>query len=316
MSKILAVFGATGQQGASVINHVLSDPELSRQYKIRAIARDVNSAKAKQLSAKVEVVRGDMEDQASLEAALTGAHTVFIMTVPSFAPNGTEVEYEQAKTMADVAVEKGAQYIILSTLPSPSQISGGKYTRVGPFESKARAERYIRGLPVKSAFFSGGYFMSNWALQPFLGPKKVVGEETWVISRPFPGSTLMPYFDVDADAGKFVGSILAEPDRLEGKVICAAQALYPIEECAAIISRATEKNVIFKQISIQEAKKAFAGLPPVFEDIFADAFQCQAEFGYWGPESAKLVEEGKKLTRGRLTTLEEFFQKHPLALQE
>ena len=60
MSKILAVFGATGQQGSSVINYVLQDPELSQEYKIRAITRDVNSEKAKQLKEKVEVVYGDM----------------------------------------------------------------------------------------------------------------------------------------------------------------------------------------------------------------------------------------------------------------
>lgn len=56
MSKILAVFGATGQQGGSVIDYVLNDPELSQKYKIRAITHDANSEKAKRLKATVEVV--------------------------------------------------------------------------------------------------------------------------------------------------------------------------------------------------------------------------------------------------------------------
>jgi uncharacterized protein YbjT (DUF2867 family) len=43
MSKILAVFGATGQQGNSIIIHVLNDAVLSQAYSIRAITRDVNS---------------------------------------------------------------------------------------------------------------------------------------------------------------------------------------------------------------------------------------------------------------------------------
>lgn len=43
MSKILAIFGAAGQQGSSVLNHVLNDPELSQEYSVRAITRDVNS---------------------------------------------------------------------------------------------------------------------------------------------------------------------------------------------------------------------------------------------------------------------------------
>lgn len=37
MSNVLAVFGATGQQGGSVINYALNDPKLSQEYKIRAI---------------------------------------------------------------------------------------------------------------------------------------------------------------------------------------------------------------------------------------------------------------------------------------
>lgn len=92
MSKILAVFGATGVQGGSVVNYVLNSPELSQEYKIRAITRDVNTDKAKQLKEKVEVVQGDMTDSASLKTALAGAHTVFVVTTPSFGPDALEVE--------------------------------------------------------------------------------------------------------------------------------------------------------------------------------------------------------------------------------
>lgn len=166
MSKVLAVFGATGQQGGSIIDYVLNDPELSSKYKIRAITRDVNSEKAKQLQEKVEVVQGDVLNRATLETALTGAHTVFAMTTPSFAPDGLKVEYNSGKTIADVAVEKGAEYIIFSTLPPVKEISGGKYTKVAPFDAKAKAEQHIRGLPIKSAFFSPGAFMENYQHKP------------------------------------------------------------------------------------------------------------------------------------------------------
>ena len=67
MPMILAIFGATGQQGSSIVDYVLNDPELSKQYTIRAITRDVDSDKAKQLKKNVEVVRGDVLDRASLK---------------------------------------------------------------------------------------------------------------------------------------------------------------------------------------------------------------------------------------------------------
>lgn len=94
------------------------------------------------------------------------------MTTPSFGPDGLEVEYNSGKTITDVAVEKGAEYIIFSALPSAIEISDGKYTKVTPFDAKAKAEQHIRGLHIKSAFYSPGYFMANFQSQTFLAPRQ------------------------------------------------------------------------------------------------------------------------------------------------
>lgn len=50
MSKIITVFGATGQQGGAVIKHILADPVLSKEFKVRGITRDVTKPAAKALS--------------------------------------------------------------------------------------------------------------------------------------------------------------------------------------------------------------------------------------------------------------------------
>lgn len=307
MSKILAVFGATGQQGSSVINHVLHDPELSQKYKIRAITRDVNSEKAKQLKEeKVEVVQGDMLKRASLETALTGVHTVFAMTTPSFEPDGLELEYNSGKTIADIAVEKGAEYIIFSTLPPAKEISGGKYTKIVLFDAKAKAEQYIRGLPIKSAFCSLGSFMQNFQS---IGPRKAP-DGTWVIARHNSPKAQLPMIDAAGDTGKFVAAILAEPDKYEGKTFCAATALYSLEEVAAIMSKSIGETVIYKQIPLEDFKKSL----PFGHDIFTEFFSYAEEFGYFGPDSEKLVAWAAKNARGRLSTLEDYFEAHPLQL--
>ena len=197
-------------------NYVLHDPELSQKYKIRAITRGVISEKAKQLKEKVEVVQGDVLYRASLETALTGAHTVLAMTTPSFGPNGLEVEYNGGKTIADVAVGKGAEYIIFSTLPSAKEISGGKYTKVTPFDVKAKAEQHIRGLRIKSAFYSPGYFMKNFQPQTFLAPQQAL-DGTWNMARHTSRKTQLPFIDAVGATGKFVGAILAEPNKYEDK---------------------------------------------------------------------------------------------------
>ena len=49
MSKIFTVFGATGNQGGSVIDAVLRHPELSKTYKLRAVTRDPDKGSASKL---------------------------------------------------------------------------------------------------------------------------------------------------------------------------------------------------------------------------------------------------------------------------
>lgn len=42
---LIVVVGATGSQGSSVVDYLLNDPD--QTFRVRAITRDVNSAKAK-----------------------------------------------------------------------------------------------------------------------------------------------------------------------------------------------------------------------------------------------------------------------------
>ena len=56
--KIVVVFGATGNQGGSVVNSILNDPRASQQFSVRGVTRDPTSSKAKALTAKgVECVK-------------------------------------------------------------------------------------------------------------------------------------------------------------------------------------------------------------------------------------------------------------------
>lgn len=310
MSKILAVFGATGQQGRSVVDHVLADPELSRQYKIRAITRDVTSEKAKQLNDKVEVVHGDVLDPSSIKTALTGVHTVFIVTAPLLNP---DVEYNTVKTIADIAVEKDAKYIIFSTLPSISELSGGKYTKVAPFDIKAKVEQYIRGLPIQSAFCSLGSFMENFEGLSLLAPRKQE-DGTWAVSLHVSSKVQWPLVNARRDTGKFVGAILAQPDKYAGKTFCGATKLYSLEEMIAIMSKATGKDIVFKRVSAEELKKTM-GLPDGLADLFMEMISFLDETGYFGPDSEKLVAWAADNAHGKLSTFEEYLQDHPLRLE-
>jgi uncharacterized protein YbjT (DUF2867 family) len=55
MSKLLTVFGATGQQGGSLIDYVLKSPQLSKLYHLRGITRDASKSAALSLTLGREV---------------------------------------------------------------------------------------------------------------------------------------------------------------------------------------------------------------------------------------------------------------------
>lgn len=135
MTKLLVVFGATGQQGGSVIDAVLNDPELSKEYSLRAITRDVTRTSAQSLRDRgVEVVEADVDDPNSLPSALAQAHTVFIVTLSVYDEHLKTRELRQTKDIADTAVAAGAHYLIYSSCVAAERLWGVPVTA---FDSKA-----------------------------------------------------------------------------------------------------------------------------------------------------------------------------------
>ncbi|KAF9318536.1 hypothetical protein BG003_011080 [Podila horticola] len=308
MNKLLVVFFATGQQGGSIIDYVINDPTLSKEYKVRGITRDPSKPEAQILTKKgVQVVKADMDNRESLKQAMQGAHTVFAATMTVNDDQIYTREHAQGRALADAAVEGGVQYLIFSTCPHISKVSNGVYT-VTSFDVKADTEEYIRSLPIKSAFFAPGSFMQNylgmWAPHP-------VGDGTYVISNIVSPQAPFPLIDILGDTGKYVGAILAEPDKYEGKIFSAATGLYSSDEVAAAISRATGKVVKYNQMSVDIFRSL---MPPSIADDVVPMMKYIEDFGYYGSKTKELLEWTAQNVRGKLTTLEEFLVNNPINL--
>ena len=309
MSKLLVVFGATGQQGGSVAKCVLADPELSKQYKIRAISRDPSSPASQALQKQgIEVVKADLADQESIKQALHGAHTVFGVTVTDYVTPTKDLEVSQGKLLADATVAAGAQYLIWSSSTNVTKNSHGNLTHVFHFDGKAEIEAYIRTLPIKSAFFAPGSFMQNYQTQSAPRP---VGEGTYAIHNIVKPTTPMPLIDVSADSGKWVAAILAEPDKYEGKVLAAATKMYTYDEIVSVMSKVTGKTIKYEQLP-DEIFKGF--MPPHMAEPMVQMFQYMRDYGYYGANSEEQVGWSAKQARGKLTTLEEYLEREPLKL--
>lgn len=310
MSKLLVVFGATGQQGSSIVNTVLGDAQLNKEFRIRGTTRDLSATSARQLAKKgVDVVQAHLDDAASLEKAFEGAHTVFANTVTIYDGHTYEHEVNHGRALADAAVAVGVPFYVYSTLPNAGKISGGKLKNMGHFDGKEEVEQYIRTLPMRSAFIAPGSFMSNFSQSMAPHP---FGDGVYAFATFVKPDARMPLIDTAGDTGKWVAAILADFPKYEGKVLCCATALYTFQEMADAMARASGENVVYNQLP-EDIWRSF--LPPLMSDHVADMLHYFQNYGYYGENTEDKVKWSAEQARGKLTTLDEYFQANPLNLQ-
>src|ERR1700745_4387453 len=109
--KLIAVFGATGQQGSGVVRAL----QASNQFKVRALSR--NPGKHRELAE--EVVEADLNRPETLKAAFEGSHGVFLVT--NFWEQGTD-ELKEATAAVRTAKDAGVKHFVWSTLPDVEDI--------------------------------------------------------------------------------------------------------------------------------------------------------------------------------------------------
>jgi uncharacterized protein YbjT (DUF2867 family) len=150
---MIAVNGATGQQGGAVARKLLADG-----WKVRALTRDVNKPAVQELaSLGAELFAGDMENRAELDAAFKGAYGVF--SVQNFwLPNvGFEGEIRQGKNVADAAKAAGIEHLVYSSVGAAHRGMGQKH-----FESKWIIEQYIQSLDIPYTILRPAAFFENF----------------------------------------------------------------------------------------------------------------------------------------------------------
>jgi len=152
-SRIIAVTGATGQQGGAVARKLLAEG-----WKVRALTRDLNKPAAGELaSLGAELVAGDMENRAELYAGFDGVYGA--LSVRSFwLPNvGYQGEIKQGKNVADAAKAASVQHLVYSSVGAAHRGMGQKH-----FDSKWIIEQYIHSLNVPYTILRPAVFMDNY----------------------------------------------------------------------------------------------------------------------------------------------------------
>jgi uncharacterized protein YbjT (DUF2867 family) len=202
-NNIIAVTGATGQQGGAVARKLLAEG-----WKVRALTRDVNKPAARELkSLGAEVVPGDLDKRNELEAAFDGAYGVF--SVQNFwLPNvGFEGEIRQGKAVADVAKAAGVGHLVYSSVGAAHRGMGQKH-----FESKWIIEQYIHALEIPYTILRPAAFYENFNW-----------ERAFILNGAFNALGLRPEKEQQLiaveDVAAFVALAFASPERYFGKTI-------------------------------------------------------------------------------------------------
>jgi len=229
--KTVLITGATGRQGGAAIRHMLP-----KGWKLRALTFKADSAAVQRLTDQgIEVVRGDLEDPASLERAARGVYGVY--SVQDFWAVGAKREVQQGKNIADAAMKAGVEHFVYSSVGGVDRKSG-----IDHWESKWQVENYIRKLGLPATMIRPAAFMENYYIdQVEIGILK--GKLMDPIRADKPYQTI-----ASNDIGAFVALAFERPKEFIGLEPEIAGSELTNPEAAQVFSRVLGKQVKFQRL--------------------------------------------------------------------
>ena len=260
--KLIAVIGATGQQGGGVVRAL----QASGQFKVRALSR--NPGKHRELAD--EVVKADLDRPETLNAAFEGTHGVFLVTnfdARARWEEGTN-ELKQATAAVRAAKDAGVKHFIWSTLPDVEAISGGKFKNVPHFTGKAKIDRIVKEAGfVNHTFVIAPFYYQN--LVGTLAPQKQDGGSVgWAL--PLDPTVRVIHMGDITELGDIVAGSFAHPDEAGNReYLPLVGDFMSFNEIVDTLNRQGH-NLSYKQIP----KESFAG-------SFPGATEIAETFGYW-----------------------------------
>ncbi len=128
-NRTILITGVTGNQGGAVARALQGTG-----FHLRGLTRTPDSERAAALARQgVDIVKGDLDDEATLRRALAGAWGVF--GVQNAGEAGVEREEAQGKRLATLAREAGVEHFVYTSVGSAH-----KQTGIPHFDSKWRIE--------------------------------------------------------------------------------------------------------------------------------------------------------------------------------
>jgi len=253
--KTILVTGATGNQGGAVARRLIKDG-----WRVRALSRDPYKPASKALSELgIEVIRGDLSDKPSLEAALRGVYGIVAVLTPF--EDGVEGEVRQGKNIAEAARSAGVEHFIYSSVAGADKDTG-----IPHFESKRQVEKYIEWLELPCTTFRPVFFTYNFNSAQL--KTSILGGTLSLAIRPYRPLQMLAV----EDFAEFVALALDRPESFMGRTLELAGDELTMTQTAEAFSRVLGRQVRYVEMPIGEVRK--------YSDDMAKMFEWFNENGY------------------------------------
>jgi uncharacterized protein YbjT (DUF2867 family) len=268
--KVIAVVGATGQQGGAVLRAL----QAGNQFEVCALTR--NPAKHRELAD--QVIQADLNRPETLKAAFAGAHGVFVVT--NFGEHGTD-ELKHATAAVRAAKDTGVKHFVWSTLPDVEAISGGNF-HVPHFTGKAKVDRIVK----EAGFANHTFVIAPFYYQNVLGAlapqKQADGSLGWAL--PLDPDVRCIHMGDITEIGSIVAGAFAHPNQVgHGEYLPLVGDFMSFNEIIDALNRRGH-NFSFRQVP----KEVFATVFPGAAEI-AEMFSYFQAYTYLGSDSRDQV---------------------------
>lgn len=291
--RTIAVFGATGAQGGSLVKALLAGGE----FKIRALTRNTESEKAKAiaaLSSDIELMQADLDDVASIEKAFSGCHGAYVVT-NYWEHMDAAREVTQFENATAAAKSADLKHVVLSTFECSREIIKNKDEYkvfndkyfVPHFDGKGEHSERLQAEIPSTLFYTSFYYENFIAFG--MGPKKMSVDAPYGVTMPM-GESKLTMVSVE-DIGKMAAAIFSDAS-LIGKSVYVASDHLTVKEIADEFGKVMEEEVVYNAVPVDVyAGFGFPGAEELanmfkFYDEYADHFTSTRDLD----EVKKLIE--------------------------
>ncbi|BDG08538.1 NmrA/HSCARG family protein [Anaeromyxobacter paludicola] len=244
----VVVAGATGQQGGAVARLLLE-----KGHRVVGLTRRPGSPAAARLRALgAEVAQADLEEGASVRAAVQGADAFFLMATPF--EGGPEAEVREALRAAEAARAAGVKHLVYSSVAGASELTG-----IPHFDSKHEVEGRLAGLGVPLTVVAPAFFMENLS-----GPAYLTGLRAGELALALPPARRLQTVAL-ADLAGVVRIVLERPTQFAGERIEVASDDLTGPEMARAVSRAARTQIDYVPVPVEAVRSRSEDLGRMFQ---------------------------------------------------